>query len=184
MAAPFIFFRSSSSDQREDRSRSFGLDRYTLHACGPVRQDMLLWSQQSKKCRGHADFGVVSVRASKENLHLIDADVMNSMKKGAILINIARGSLVDEHALYEAVRSGHLGGAGLDVEEHEPIPLDDPPLTLPQIFITPHQAGLTELNVRRTIEYVLHVLANIEADQPIDSQLKSPLNRRTVSSKR
>jgi phosphoglycerate dehydrogenase-like enzyme len=137
-----------------------------------------------KNAVANADFVVLSVRASKENLHMIDADVMNSMKKGAILINIARGSLVDEHALYEAVRSGHLGGAGLDVEEHEPIPLDDPLLTLPQVFITPHQAGLTELNVRGTVEYVSNVLASIKADQPIDSQLNSPLNRRTVSSKR
>ncbi|MBB5330017.1 phosphoglycerate dehydrogenase-like enzyme [Edaphobacter lichenicola] len=131
-----------------------------------------------KKAVADADFVVLSVRATKENTHMIDADVMSSMKKGAILINIARGSLVDEEALCHAIKSGHLGGAGLDVEEHEPVPLDDPLLTLPQVFITPHEAGLTDLNVRGTVEYALSVLANIKANQPIDSQLNNPVPRR------
>jgi len=131
-----------------------------------------------KKAVSDADFVVLSVRATRENTHMIDADVMSSMKKGAILINIARGSLVDEEALCHAIKSGHLGGAGLDVEEHEPVPLDDPLLTLPQVFITPHEAGLTDLNVRGTVEYALNVLANIKANQPIDSQLNNPLPRR------
>jgi phosphoglycerate dehydrogenase-like enzyme len=131
-----------------------------------------------KKAVADADFVVLSVRATKENTHMIDADVMSSMKKGAILINIARGSLVDEEALCHAIKSGHLGGAGLDVEEHEPVPLDDPLLTLPQVFITPHEAGLTDLNVHGTVEYAVCVLANIKANQPIDSQLNNPLARR------
>jgi phosphoglycerate dehydrogenase-like enzyme len=128
-----------------------------------------------KKAVSDADFVVLSVRATKENTHMIDADVMSSMKKGAILINIARGSLVDEEALCHAIKSGHLGGAGLDVEEHEPVPLNDPLLTLPQVFITPHEAGLTDLNVRGTVDYALNVLANIKANQPIDSQLNNPV---------
>jgi len=127
-----------------------------------------------KKAVSDADFVVLSVRATRENTHMIDADVMSSMKKGAILINIARGSLVDEEALCHAIKSGHLGGAGLDVEEHEPVPLDDPLLSLPQVFVTPHEAGLTDLNVRGTVEYALNVLANIKANQPIDSQLNNP----------
>jgi phosphoglycerate dehydrogenase-like enzyme len=131
-----------------------------------------------KQAVAEADFVVLSVRASKENTHMIDADVMSSMKKGAILINIARGSLIDEEALYHAIKSGHLGGAGLDVEEHEPVPLNDPLLTLPQIFITPHEAGLTDLNVHGTVEYTVNVLANIKANQPIDSQLNNPSSRR------
>ncbi len=113
---------------------------------------------------------------------MIDAEVMSSMKKGAILINIARGSLVDEKALYAAIQSGHLGGAGLDVEEHEPIPADDPLLTLPQVFITPHQAGLTDLNVRGTVEYVVDILAKFKADQAITSQLNHPAHQRSISS--
>jgi phosphoglycerate dehydrogenase-like enzyme len=127
-----------------------------------------------KEAVADADFVVLSVRASAENTHMIDASVMAAMKKGAMLINIARGSLVDEKALYAAIQSGHLGGAGLDVEEHEPIPPNDPLLTLPQVFITPHQAGLTELNIRGTAEYAADLLAKLESGQPIESQLNHP----------
>ena len=121
-----------------------------------------------------ADFVILSVRASSENTHMIDARVMAAMKKGAILINIARGSLVDEQALYEAIRSGHLGGAGLDVEEHEPVSPNDPLLTLPEVFLTPHEAGLTELNIQGTSDHVADVLAKYKAELPIDSQLNRP----------
>ena len=72
-----------------------------------------------------ADFVVLAVRATKDTEHLIDAGVMAAMKEGAVLVNVARGSLVDEKALYDAVKSGHLGGAGLDVLEHEPVRADE-----------------------------------------------------------
>ena len=111
---------------------------------------------------------------------MIAAGVMEAMKKGAILINIARGSLVDEKALYQAIKRGHLSGAGLDVEEHEPIPLDDPLLTLPEVFITPHQAGLTVLNIQRTAGHIADVLTKLKTDAPIESQLNHPRANRSI----
>ncbi len=134
-----------------------------------------------KQAVADADFVVLSVRAAKENTHMIDAGMLRAMKKGAFLINIARGSLVDEQALYQAIKSGHLAGAGLDVEEHEPISANDPLLALPQVFLTPHQAGLTEVNVQGTVAYVLEVLSNIKGDQPIHSQLNHPPRPRVLS---
>ncbi len=130
-----------------------------------------------------ADFVVLSLRAMPENTHMIDAGVMAAMKRGAILINIARGLLVDEKALYQAIKSGHLAGAGLDVEEHEPIPVDDPLLSLPEVFITPHQAGLTTLNIRGTADYVVDVLGKLEAGGTIDSQLNHPRDPRSIKKK-
>jgi phosphoglycerate dehydrogenase-like enzyme len=155
------------------------VDRFPMHAPKYITTRT---PNDLKKAVADADFVVLSVRASKENTHMIDAGVLSAMKKGAILINIARGSLVDEQALYQAIKSGHLGGAGLDVEEHEPIPPNDPLLTLPQVFMTPHQAGLTELNVQGTVEYVVDVLARIKAGERIDSQLNDPPHRRLISS--
>lgn len=75
--------------------------------------------------------------------HIIDADAIGRMKPGAILVNTARGGLVDERALVAAVRSGHLAGAGLDVTEEEPLPADHELLNDPNIIVTPHVGGGT-----------------------------------------
>jgi D-3-phosphoglycerate dehydrogenase len=133
-----------------------------------------------KEAVAEADFVVLSVRATNENVHMIDAGVIAAMKPGAILINVARGSLVDEKALYDAIKSGRLSGAGLDVEEHEPLPLDDPLLTLPAIFLTPHEAGLTELNIQGTTDHVVNVIAMLEAGEPIGSQQNQPAQPRAI----
>jgi len=65
------------------------------------------------------------------------------MKKGAILLNGARGAIVITPALVDALNSGHLGGAGIDVYEEEPVPLDNPLLACEQVVLTPHCADMT-----------------------------------------
>lgn len=78
---------------------------------------------------------------SKDSHHLMDAERFAQMKPGAVFINTARGMLVDESALVDALRRGHLRGAGLDVFEVEPLPLDSELLTLPNVLLAPHLAG-------------------------------------------
>lgn len=81
--------------------------------------------------------------------HLIDARRLIAMKPGAVLINTARGGVVDEAALAEALRSGHLAGAALDVFEAEPLPAGSPLAGCPNLLLTPHVAGVTaEANER------------------------------------
>jgi len=76
-----------------------------------------------------------------ENHHLINADSIAKMKPTAVLLNTARGLLVDETALYDALKNGKLRGAGLDVFEVEPLPLDSPLLELDNLFMSSHVAG-------------------------------------------
>jgi phosphoglycerate dehydrogenase-like enzyme len=91
-----------------------------------------------------AESDIVSLHApaTAETNHLINANTIKRMKRGSVLINTARGNLVDERALAEAIASGHLFGAGLDAFQVEPLPLDSPLLNLPHVLLSPHMGGL------------------------------------------
>jgi (S)-sulfolactate dehydrogenase len=84
-----------------------------------------------------------------ETRHLIDADRIAAMRPGAVLINTARGGVVDEPALAAALRAGQLAGAALDVFEHEPLPAGSVLAGVPNLLLTPHVAGVTVESNRR-----------------------------------
>lgn len=90
-----------------------------------------------------ADVVSLHVRLTEESRHLIGAREIGLMKPGALLINAARGGLVDTAALVAALNAGHLGGAGLDVYDEEPLPPDHPLLRCEQVVLTPHHADQT-----------------------------------------
>jgi glyoxylate reductase len=85
-----------------------------------------------------SDFVSVHVPLMKETHHLVNAQKLSLMKKTAYLINNSRGPVVDEKALYEALRKGQIAGAGLDVFEQEPTPVDNPLLKLDNVVVAPH----------------------------------------------
>jgi len=128
----------------------------------------------------HADFVVICVRASKENENLINAAQLAAMKRGAILINIARGMLIDETALVDAVTHGQISAAGLDVLKNEPPDRKDPLLRLPQVLVTPHIAGLTDLMLEGTVKYISHVIEEFVAGKKPKSILNSPAKPRCL----
>ena len=105
--------------------------------------DELGYCADLESALGEADFVCISTPLTAETHHLIGWDELCLMKRNAILVNIARGPVVDNEALYRAVRDGVIGGAGLDVTEPEPIPSDHPLLTLPNVVITPHIGSAT-----------------------------------------
>ncbi|MDR2629295.1 MAG: phosphoglycerate dehydrogenase [Spirochaetaceae bacterium] len=89
-----------------------------------------------------ADFLCLHLPLTPQTRHIISGKVMEAMKPGAIIVNTARGGLIDEQAAYELLQSGHLGGLGIDVYEEEP-PKQSPLFTLDNVVLTPHTASHT-----------------------------------------
>lgn len=98
---------------------------------------------------------------------LVDAAALRALPAGARLVNVARGEVVDEAALIEALRDGHLGGAYLDVFAHEPLPADSPIWTLPNVIATPHSAGFSDGNAARVVDIFLDNLRRLRAGQAL-----------------
>lgn len=111
-----------------------------------------------------SDVVSLHVPLTSETSGMIDA---RRMKKGAILINTARGGLVNEPALLEALRSGHLRAAGLDVFGEEPVNPAHPLLALPNVIASPHLAWLTPETLERSLGAALENAKRLEAGQPL-----------------
>jgi D-3-phosphoglycerate dehydrogenase len=88
-----------------------------------------------------ADFVSLNCDLNPTSYHLIDREALALMKPEAVLINAARGPVVDEPALVEALQRGSIAGAALDVFEVEPLPSDHPFLSMPQVMLAPHNAN-------------------------------------------
>ncbi|MGH2561577.1 MAG: 2-hydroxyacid dehydrogenase [Thermomicrobiales bacterium] len=157
-----------------ERARAFGMSvlyhqRRRIDASGAV------WASLDDLL-ARADVVSLHVPATPETYHLIDKDAFASMRPGAVLINTARGSVVDEQALVAALQSGRLGGAGLDVAEQEP--RIDPVLrTMDNVVITPHLGGGT---VESRLAARQHAIANVAAVLRGERPL-SPLNELPVA---
>lgn len=113
-----------------------------------------------------SDFVVVCVPKTVETTRLFDRTRFLGMKPGAILVNVARGGIVDEGALLEALSSGHLGGAAMDVFGEEPLPPSNPLWTAPNTIVTPHIAGWGLDYVGRGVEVLLENVSRLEANAP------------------
>ena len=113
------------------------------------------------------DIVSLHVPLTVETDKLINAQRLSRMKPGAILINTARGGLVDESALLGALRSGHLAGAGLDVFAEEPAPDDHPLFGLPNVVLTPHVAWLTRATLERSLAVAVENCRRLQAGEDL-----------------
>jgi len=119
-----------------------------------------------------ADFLVIMLPFAPELKYLIGAEELALMKEDAILVNTARGGLVDEVALYEALKNNKLGAAGLDVFEQEPVPTDHPLLSLPNVEVAPHIGSSTVATRMEmadlTVRNLLAVLDGKDPETPVN----------------
>ncbi|MBM4185269.1 MAG: D-2-hydroxyacid dehydrogenase [Gemmatimonadetes bacterium] len=113
-----------------------------------------------------SDVVVVTAPETPETRGLLGARELARMKRGALLVNVARGRIVDEAALVSALTAGKLRGAGLDVFGREPLPGDDPFWRLPNVLITPHVSGVTAGFWRRETDLIVRNLRRYLAESP------------------
>lgn len=116
-----------------------------------------------------ADAVVSTLPDTEETQDLFDAAAFNAMKPEALFVNIGRGGVVDESALVEALRSGALGGVGLDVFDEEPLAEDSPLWDFENVVITPHVAGLTPHYAERATDIFLEELQRWQQDEELEN---------------
>jgi D-3-phosphoglycerate dehydrogenase len=148
-----------------DRTRAFGmrLIGFDPYASADVAAAHGIEVVDLPTLLDRADVVTIHVPLSDETAHLLDAAAIAQLKPGAIVLNVARGGVVDEAALAAALRDGRLWGAGVDVYEAEP-PVDSPLLTAPNVVLTPHIAASTaEAQVAVGVEIAQRVLVALAA---------------------
>ncbi len=118
------------------------------------------------KLVAESDFLSLHVPLTPQTTHMINRSSFVRMKKTAFLINVARGELVDEASLLEALRSGQIQGAGLDTFSGEPLKPDHPLLNMPNVIATPHNAGGTRGTSRRRGQSAAENVVRVAAGEP------------------
>jgi phosphoglycerate dehydrogenase-like enzyme len=137
------------------RAKAFGMRVLAVRrhpATEPAPADTQWGMERLDEMLGMSDWIVICAAHTPETDRLIDAGRFARMKHGATLVNIARGAIVDEHELIEALRSGQIAAAALDVMEREPLPEDSPLWSMPNVIVTPHVSGMGPRYWERSVE--------------------------------
>lgn len=134
--------------------------------------DRIVSSRSFHSVLGEADALVVACSLTAETTGMVNAAAIAAFKPGGVLVNIARGGVIDTAAIVEALHSGHLHGAGLDVTAPEPLPNDHPLWSCPNLIITPHVAAFGSAAVRRRFAELLgDNIARFQNGQELEHQV-------------
>lgn len=114
-----------------------------------------------------ADIVVLTCPITPETTNLMNAAAFAAMKPGAMLINVARGAVVDEAAMIAALQSGQVGAAGIDVTVEEPLAATSPLWAMPQVVITPHTAGETRQYEENVVDVLLDNISRLERGETV-----------------
>lgn len=118
------------------------------------------------------DFLVILTPLTKETRHSVDEHVLKSMKKTAVIINVARGAVIDEEALISALANGTIAGAALDVFEEEPLPKSSPLWNLDNVIISPHISGNNQFYLQRAASIFATNLKRYLENEPLLNRLE------------
>jgi phosphoglycerate dehydrogenase-like enzyme len=157
-----------------ERARALGLFVLGLRrsaAADPAPAHELFGPGRLHELLARSDAVVVAAPETPETRHLIDAAAFAAMKPGAVLVNVARGALVDEAALAEALRSGRLGAAALDVFEQEPLPPESPLWELPNLYVSAHSSVSVDRYLDDVFDLFAANLARFVAGQPLENRV-------------
>ncbi len=117
------------------------------------------------------DFVVMTLPLTNATTHLLDAEAFAAMKESAFLINVGRGDLIDEAALIDALQTGKIAGAALDVFHEEPLPEDSPLWAMENVLISPHISGLSAHFMEDTLTLFLKNLQRYLSEQPLYNRI-------------
>ena len=167
---------------RPFHTRIIATDIFT--ADNPAAIDELWPADQLNRLLAEADIVILCVPLNADTHGLIAAPQLKRMKPGSLLINVARGPIVVEKDLVAALQSGHLGGAGLDVTEVEPLAVDSPLWDLPNVIITPHVGAQSARRADNTTDLICENLRRYWAGQPLINLVDKRLGFPTPAARR
>lgn len=147
------------------RVKILATDYYPENA--PPEVDELLPHTKLHEVAARSDVLILTLPLNESTHHCIDGSVLDAMKHGSFLINVARGQVVDEQALIERLQSGHITAAGVDVTEVEPLPQSSPLWNLPNVLITPHVGAQAACRVDDTTRMICANLKRYLANEPL-----------------
>ena len=140
---------------------------WRLPGSGTALPDRLYDPPDIKLLLKESDYVVLCVPHTAQTHHMINADTLAAMKPTAVLINVARGNIVDEPALIEVLKAGKIRGAGLDVYSEEPLPSSSPFWRLPNVIACPHVAGFSPHSMARAMTLFAENLRRYVAGEPL-----------------
>ena len=146
----------------------FGMTVHGISRTPRPDHNVFAWSELDQKI-GDADVVTLACPLTPSTAGLINHERLLRMKSGALLINIARGEVVDQDALLTSLTSGHLGGAGLDVTTPEPLPKNHPLLQVPCVVVTPHVAGNLPDYMDRAAAWLIDNLEHDRDGRPLQN---------------
>ena len=145
--------------------------KVVYYARDGVQDDAATWMPTLDALLREAHVVSLHVPLTLDTRAMLNATTLNAMRPGAVLVNTARGELVDEQALADALRSGRISAAGLDVFAQEPVATDNPLLSLPNVVATPHVAWLTPQTLDRSIGVIVENCRRLRDGEPLLNQV-------------